>query len=101
MVLIRMRDMVTQSTDANGNVTFTKTRALCFPRIKSLSSFLSTTGATTILMTEKAMPIKPSSMKNGDVKCQYTDASGNVSVGDYDVVPRMNTFLKEHPDRSL
>ena len=34
----------------------------------------------------------------GNVKCLYTDAAGNTSVGDYDVVPRLNTFLAAHPD---
>ena len=38
--------------------------------------------------------------ENGDVKCEYTDTNGNVTVGDYDVVPRLNTFLKAHPDAS-
>ena len=36
--------------------------------------------------------------ENGDVKCQYTDPDGNVLIGDYDVVPRLNTFIREHPD---
>jgi hypothetical protein len=35
---------------------------------------------------------------DGKVKCKYTDASGNTTVGDYDVVPRLNTFLEAHPD---
>ena len=37
---------------------------------------------------------------NGLVKCQYTDASGQTTIGDYDVIPRLNTFLREHPDGS-
>ena len=38
--------------------------------------------------------------ENGDVKCEYIEADGSVSVGDYDMVPLLNTFLEEHPDFS-
>ena len=38
--------------------------------------------------------------ENGDVKNQYTDADGNVLIGDYDMVPWIDTFVKEHPDFS-
>lgn len=37
---------------------------------------------------------------NGDVKNQYTDANGNVLIGDYDMVPWIDTFVKQHPDFS-
>jgi len=37
---------------------------------------------------------------NGDVKAEYKDASGNTSVGDYDMVPLLDSFVKEHPDFS-
>ncbi|MBR3069361.1 MAG: polysaccharide deacetylase family protein, partial [Lachnospiraceae bacterium] len=35
---------------------------------------------------------------DGNVKCRYVDANGVVNIGDYDVVPRLNTFLEAHPD---
>lgn len=38
--------------------------------------------------------------ENGQVKNKYTDADGNVLVGDYDMVPVMDTFVEEHPDFS-
>lgn len=38
--------------------------------------------------------------ENGDVKNEYTDAAGNTTVGDYDMVPVLDTFIKEHPDFS-
>lgn len=38
--------------------------------------------------------------ENGEVKCRYTDADGTVSVGNYDLVPLVNEFVKEHPDFS-
>lgn len=36
--------------------------------------------------------------ENGDVKAEYTDAEGNTSIGDYDMIPLLDTFLDEHPD---
>lgn len=38
--------------------------------------------------------------ENGEVKNEYTDADGNTTVGDYDMVPVLDTFIKEHPDFS-
>ncbi|MDO5135211.1 MAG: polysaccharide deacetylase family protein [Eubacteriales bacterium] len=36
----------------------------------------------------------------GEVKAQYVQEDGTVLVGDYDMVPLLETFLKEHPDFS-
>ena len=36
--------------------------------------------------------------ENGKLKVQYTDASGNTSVGDYDWMPIMDAFVEQHPD---
>lgn len=38
--------------------------------------------------------------ENGEVKNEYTDAAGNTTVGDYDMVPVLDSFVKEHPDFS-
>ncbi len=38
--------------------------------------------------------------ENGKLKLQYTDASGQVSVGDYDLVPILDNFIEQHPDFS-
>ncbi|MDO4272953.1 MAG: polysaccharide deacetylase family protein [Eubacteriales bacterium] len=38
--------------------------------------------------------------QNGEVKCEYIEDDGSVSIGDYDMVPLLNTFIKEHPDFS-
>ena len=37
---------------------------------------------------------------NGDIKAEYVDSSGNTLVGDYDLVPILESFIKEHPDFS-
>lgn len=36
--------------------------------------------------------------ENGEVKCRYTEEDGSVSVGNYDMVPLIDAFVKEHPD---
>ena len=38
--------------------------------------------------------------ENGDVKAEYIEDDGSVSVGDYDMVPLLDDFIKEHPDFS-
>ncbi|MCC8136509.1 MAG: polysaccharide deacetylase [Clostridiales bacterium] len=36
--------------------------------------------------------------ENGDVKAEYLEDDGTVSVGDYDLVPWIDTFVDLHPD---
>lgn len=37
---------------------------------------------------------------NGDVKNSYIEDDGSISIGDYDMVPLIDTFVKAHPDFS-
>ena len=39
-------------------------------------------------------------VENGKIKAAYVDASGNNLVGDYDLVPILESFIEEHPDFS-
>ncbi|MDO4479106.1 MAG: polysaccharide deacetylase [Lachnospiraceae bacterium] len=36
--------------------------------------------------------------ENGEVKCRFVDKDGVEHIGDYDMVPRLETFIKNHPD---
>ena len=36
----------------------------------------------------------------GEIKAKYVDGSGQTQVGDYDLVPVLETFIKTHPDFS-
>lgn len=36
----------------------------------------------------------------GEIKCEYVTDAGTTKVGDYDMVPILNSFLEEHPDFS-
>lgn len=38
--------------------------------------------------------------ENGDVKNEYLEDDGSISVGDYDMVPLIDKFVDEHPDFS-
>ena len=39
-------------------------------------------------------------VQNGQIKAAYVDAAGNNLVGDYDLVPILESFIAEHPDFS-
>jgi len=38
--------------------------------------------------------------ENGDIKAQMVDANGQTQTGNYDLVPILEDFIKEHPDFS-
>lgn len=38
--------------------------------------------------------------ENGKVKTEYKEADGSISVGDFDMIPLIDTFVEEHPDFS-
>lgn len=97
-VYVRLRDLVKETTDADGTVHFTPNDQLMLPEGKK-ALVLSVDDLSYYHSYEEAgFPEKLVLDDNGDVKCLYTDSDGNTSVGDYDVVPRLNTFLEEHPD---
>lgn len=97
-VYVRLRDLVVQTTDENGNVKFTANTSLMLPPDKK-AIVLSVDDLSYYHSYEDAgFPEKLVLDENGDVKCLYTSADGTQQVGDFDVVPRLNSFLKEHPD---
>ena len=97
-VYVRLRDLVIETTDADGVVHFAPNTELKLPEGKK-AIVLSVDDCSYYHSYEAAsFPEKLVLDDNGDVKCLYTDPAGNTTVGDYDVVPRLNSFLKEHPD---
>lgn len=97
-VFVRLRDLVVESTDANGNVTFSPNTNLLLPPDKK-PVVLSVDDLSYYHSYEAAgFPDKLVLDENGEVKCHYVTADGTEQIGDFDVVPRLNTFLKEHPD---
>lgn len=97
-VFVRLRDLVVESKDANGNVVFTRNENLMLPPGKK-PVVLSVDDLSYYHSYEKASyPDKLVLDANGDVKCHYVRTDGKEEVGDFDVVPRLNSFLEKHPD---
>ncbi len=36
----------------------------------------------------------------GKIKCEYKDKNGNLTIGDYDLIPILDSFIEDHPDFS-
>lgn len=97
-VFVRLRDLVTETTDENGNVSFSPRQDLMLPPDKK-AVVLSLDDLSYYHSYEAAgYPDKLVLDENGDVKCHYVKADGTEEIGDFDAVPRLNKFLKEHPD---
>ena len=97
-VLIRMRDMVVEKKNDDGTVTFTQNKNLLLPADKHPFVLSIDDWSYYHSYDGKGYGDKAVVDSNGKVKIQYTDAAGNVSIGDFDVLPRLNTFLEAHPD---
>ena len=97
-VYVRLRDLVVETTDENGNVHFEPNYELMLPEGKK-AIVLSVDDLSYYHSYESSsFPDHLVIDDNGDVKCHYVHPDGSEDLGDYDVVPRLNTFLKEHPD---
>ncbi len=96
-VLVRLRDLVNETVNDDGSVTFTPNNSLLLPPGKKALVLSIDDWSYYHSYDGKGMGDKAVLDENGDVKVQYTDAEGNVLIGDYDVVPRLNTFIEEHP----
>lgn len=97
-VYVRLRDLVVEATDADGVVHFAPNTELKLPEGKKAIVLSVDDCSYYHSYAPASFPEKLVLDENGDVKCLYTDAAGNTSTGDYDVVPRLNTFLEQHPD---
>ncbi len=99
-VLVRLRDLVVQTTDESGNVHFTANPDLKLPvgkkafvlSLDDLSYYHSYDGrgiASKIVLDENGKPV-----------CEYVQADGTTVTGAYDCVPLLDQFIAEHPDAS-
>ena len=101
-VMVGLDDMCIKTPDENGVVHIAKNDSLMLPpdkkafvlSIDDLSYYhsygIGTQGYATRMLVDE----------NGKPKCEYTNEEGVTSIGDYDVVPRIDTFIEEHPDFS-
>lgn len=99
-VLISLDDMCIKTQNSDGTVSIRPSDQVLLPEgkkafvlsVDDLSYYhsygIGTQGYATKLVLDE----------NGAVKCEYTNESGETLIGDYDVVPRMDTFIHEHPE---
>lgn len=99
-ILIDIHELAEEQTDDNGNVTFTAVQPLVpegkIPLVLSVDDvsyydYMEHDGFSKKLVLDE----------NGDVKNLYIAPDGTESIGDYDVMPILDSFVKEHPDFSL
>lgn len=99
-ILIDIHDLAVQNTSEDGTVTFQPASPMVppgkIPLVLSVDDvnyydYMEHDGFAQRLLLDE----------NGDVKNLYIDQNGQESIGDYDVVPILDTFVKEHPDFSL
>jgi len=59
-------------------------------------------GDTPVFVTEKGDGFAHKLVVGADgyPTCEYMDADGNITTGDYDLVPCLETFIQNHPDFS-
>lgn len=97
-VLVSLRDLVTEKENADGTVTFENNHDLLLPPDKK--PFVLSVNNWNYYHSYEGRGCGDKAVidEDGLVKIQYTDKEGKVSIGDYDVMPRLNTFLREHPD---
>lgn len=98
-VLVSLRDMAEMEEDENGNMVMTK-KEIMLPEGKkafvlsqddvSYYEYMEGDGfATRLLITD-----------DGKIKNEYKNDDGTTSIGDYDVLPLLDSFVEEHPDFS-
>ena len=101
-VLFSLDDLCVKTKQADGSTAVSKNTNLLLPQGKKalvmseddLSYYHSYGEGTQGYATKMVLD------ENGEVKCEYTDENGETHVGDYDMVPRLDTFVKKHPDFS-
>lgn len=98
-VLVRLRDLVEETVDADGTVHFKPAQIMLPPGKKAfvmsmddLSYYHSYDGrgiASKMVLDENGKPV-----------CEYKQADGTVVTGAYDYVPLLDQFIEAHPDAS-
>lgn len=99
-VFVSIHDLADISINEDGTYTMKKSKSIKLPE-----------GKTPVLLSiddmsyyhnyeNRGFADKLVISENGEIKAQYTDANGAVSVGDYDIIPILETFFSEHPDAS-
>ena len=108
-VLVDFDSFITANTDTSGSQQF-HTKAIYLPSGKKPVMITETMVNYFMYMVDPDKDGVPDAngagfanklvVQNGEIKAEYVDASGNNLVGDYDLIPILETFIQEHPDFS-
>ena len=99
-VIVRMRDLVKETKNSDGTFSYTLNNEIKLPADKKAYVLSVDDWNYYHAYQGQGFADKAVLTGSGEVKCQYTDADGNTRTGDFDVVPVLDTFIKEHPDAS-
>lgn len=97
-VFVRLRDLVKETKAEDGTVHFVRNDELMLPPDKKAVVLSVDDLSYYHYMEDDGFPQKLVKDENGKVKCLVVNDDGTKELGDFDVVPRLNTFLEEHPD---
>lgn len=96
-VLVSIHDLITKTTNEDGSVTIVpnqimlpegkKAYVMSLDDLSYYHTYEDHGVASKIVLDEAGKPT-----------CEYVQADGTTVYGDYDVVPRLDTFIEEHPD---
>ena len=98
-VLVGLHDMAEMQTQEDGTRKMVK-KQIMLPEGKKAFVMSEDDVCYYEYMEGKGFADKMVLDENGKLKLQYTDAQGNVSIGDYDIVPILDNFVEAHPDFS-
>ncbi|MBO5070855.1 MAG: polysaccharide deacetylase [Roseburia sp.] len=99
-ILIDIHDLCREETDESGNTVLVANQPLVPEGKKPLVLSVDDVNYYEY-MEHDGFARKLILDENGDVKNLYIDENGQEFIGDYDVVPILDAFVKEHPDFSL
>lgn len=99
-VLIDIHELAVEEIDEAGNITLAANAPLVPEGKKPLVLSVDDVNYYDY-MKEDGFARKLVLDENNDVKNLYIDKDGKELIGDYDVVPILDAFVKEHPDFSL
>lgn len=96
-VLVNLSDLYTSTKAEDGTVTI-KSNPVYLPEGKK--AFVMSLDDLSYYHTydDHGVASKLVLDENGKPTCEYIEEDGSVSYGPYDVVPRLNAFIEEHPD---
>ena len=98
-VLVRMKDMIEEIVDEEGNTSFAKGKIM-LPEGKKPFVMSQDDVSYRLDMQGDGFATKLVLDADGRLANEYQNADGTTLIGSYDLVPVLNDFLDEHPDFS-